>query len=57
MNKKNPEHYPLQDAAVARSHAAQRYLLLGFILSLPVGVGVLLPLPLSLLKNSHKLTA
>lgn len=41
-------NYPLQDAAVAGSHAAQGYLLLGFILSLPVGVGVLLPLPLSL---------
>lgn len=46
--------YPLEDAAVARSHAAQRYLLLGLILGLPVGVGLLLPQTLSLeMKGLH----
>lgn len=40
--KKNFLWYPLEDAAVARTHAAQCNLLLGLILSLPVGVGLLL---------------
>lgn len=43
--------YPLEDAAVARAHAAQRVLLLGLILGLPVGVSLLLPQTLSLKKK------
>lgn len=45
---------PLQDAAVARAHVAERDLLLGFILSLPVGVSLLLSQPLSLEMKSDR---